>query len=279
MRFLKSAMFLCALAVAWTASARADIPHNAVPQTNMLTWNVAGLKLGMSPTEAIAVAKSQHLLGAHPDVGYAPCEGTRIALIRKQKMDAGEAIIPEPRAYFEFRYHLKPPALCLYRAQARADEQMNMREYVVLSFAEDYPSHPADMRLVGISYFARMHSDADAQSFIAHAVRKYGMPTVLLGPAEGPVTAEYWKPNPGFLGGLYVSEACWSGWDFTKCGVPSAGSYGHQGFPDNPYVFLRFQVMANRDGEVDFVDGARLAKLEQTFKEAENAVHSGASSF
>jgi hypothetical protein len=71
------------------ASARADIPHNDIPKTDIRTWKVAGLRLGMSASQAISIAKSHRL-------------------IEKQKMNAGDPIYPEPKSTWRGSAQARP---------------------------------------------------------------------------------------------------------------------------------------------------------------------------
>lgn len=134
---------------------------------DITSWPLSGLRLGMSPDDALRVALAGHLLGEHPYVGKAPCESERLPLIRSRKIAAGAPLT-------SFAYG----GSCTQLIGTSVAEVGRLPGYrATLGFTEDLPSRPGVMRLTYIALFGPNASDADRAAFMQKVIARYGQPT------------------------------------------------------------------------------------------------------
>jgi hypothetical protein len=113
----------------------------SVPAADPLTFNIGGVRLLMTPSEAHAAMLNDLPPGRRDNIGGPSvlCVDDRIAAIRESDTQA-------------------PPARC--QSSMGFD---NGSKTIVAAFIEDYPEHPGVMRVFAVSYTESGHSGLQAE--------------------------------------------------------------------------------------------------------------------
>lgn len=277
MRFIVFLLFsILSTRVALAAFSHGPLAYHIANQS------VFGLRLGMTPQEAMPIAIRSHLLDPKStfySMTKRPCESERSKLIRNGKLAAG-ALAPD-----QFSTNEGVAFKCISRISQDNYHGYNLR----LHFIEDFPAHPGKMKLVSIHLDLATPTLAMERALYSHAVHKFGRPTFYqsdIGLGTGissPEERAAVPAAPSYASGftlMWDSSPCWKLDVFVNldnCNVPFVRPFsGIFNAGINRY-YARVDIA--QTSSIALVSGVYYTKVTKAILKFENGLKSGSTSF
>ncbi|MHB8140076.1 MAG: hypothetical protein ACYDHD_02270 [Vulcanimicrobiaceae bacterium] len=264
-----------------TRIALAAFPHGPLAY-HIANQSVFGLRLGMSPQEAVQIAIRSHLLDPKStfySMTKQPCESERAKLIRSGRLAAGGLA---PR---QFSTNEGAAFKCISRISQENYHGDSLR----LHFIEDFPTRPGKMKLVSIHMDLATPTLTMERALYRHAVHKFGHPTfyqsdVGLGSGiSSPEERADVPAAPTYASGftlMWDSSPCWNLniiVNLDNCNVPFVRPFGGEFNAGINRYYARVDIA--HTSSIALVSGVYYTRVTKAILKFENGLKSGNTSF
>ena len=265
---VRTLLAIVAATLTLTPQASAAVQHGPF-STAIATAEVFGVRLGMTPDEAIAAAAQHNIHITTAQLGFGPCENQREALIHAGRLVAGQTFVglsESPERKF-----------------LQTIETSSGSNTIQMVFAEDWPANPGKMLLLSINAQVMTPTLADKQKFIEATIAKFGKPTLfsktgsfyqqsIVEPAPPTET----MPNPALL---WVTAPCWGGIaPFDGCNAtPNAMIWSAQdlsSYKSAPGLYVLLHFPLTNSAQLDVCNVAEFNHLHNLRTQHENSLTS-----